>query len=222
MSVFGMGMNDIMETFGLDKKVTLEAKSSENGVVAAGKASEIKGGLADLAGQGANTVKSAKVTLGVKNGITGAAENLEFNLEFNGLAANAAKGVLGTELAKALNENADFSNSFTASADGAGNLTIKSKTEGGDYTFTNVTLGNITDNTGGNVTGGTYTKNNTVDGDYGTISKNIQDGETVTIAGKTFTKVAAGKASTDREFEDLAGLEALLKADGIITEVKNK
>lgn len=218
MSVFGMGMNDIMDTFGLDKKVTLESKSSQEGVVAAGKVSEVGGAIAALTGTNGKTLVSGDVTLAVKNGLTGQTENIKFNLDLKGVAADANAATSATALAKALNANEEFSNTFIASDDGAGNLKVKCKNEGGDYEFTGITVDNIKDEDGTAVTGGAFTIDNAskVNGNYGTIGKDIQDGETVTIANKTFTKVSANEVTTDREFADIDQLITLLKSDGVV------
>ena len=133
--------------------------------------------------------------------------------------------------------HADFSKDFIASADGAGKLTFEAKENGG-----NIILGSSTPAAGdfkitfaataaGNQTPDAQTKgsaqaNDQVKGHYGEIDlDNLKDGDTITIAGKTYTKVADDTAVKDTYagFKDVDGLEKLLAGDGIsLTKNQNK
>ena len=110
MSAYGIGLDEIMDAFGLEKKVDLNAKSSAVGVVGDGVNNQAK--TAAL-GNTTAAATGGKLTLEVKNNITGKTENLSF--DFNANIQNNQKGT--DEIVAALKANKEFSDRFDIAKD---------------------------------------------------------------------------------------------------------
>ena len=210
MSAYGIGLDEIMDAFGIEKEVDLSAKSSAVGGVSDGQKSKITtDDLGDLTVTQGKSLTTGKVTIKAK--VDGVVQDLPFDLDLSALTSgngNIAKATLADEVAKQLNANEDFSKNFTASS-ATGKLTFEAKENGG-----NIILGSSTPAAGdfkitfaataaGNQTPDAQTKgsaqaNDQVKGHYGEIDlDNLKDGDTITIAGKTYTKVADDTAVKD-------------------------
>ena len=242
MSAYGIGLDEIMDAFGIEKEVDLSAKSSAVGAIGDGQKSKLTtDALADIAGGELaqdKTLTTGKVDLKVvKDGVE---ETLTFDIDLSALKGAAGGGVtkelLSAEIAKQLNEHTEFSKNFTASAN-QGKLTFEAKENGGDIILGSaaaptandfkITFGKNSD--GGNITAqskGSTTQGDQIKGHYGEINfANLKDGDTITIAGKTYTKVADVDAVKDTYagFNTIDDLKGLLADDGIsITENANK
>ena len=237
MSAYGIGLDEIMDAFGLEKKVDLNAKSSAVGGVSGGQKSKLTtAALDDVTLNQDIGLTTGKISIKVvKNGVE---ETLSFDMDLSALKGNAqnkvTKETLATEVAKQLNANGEFSKNFKATVENGGKLTFEAQENGGDILLGNstpavgdigITFGNNTDNQA--VQAQTNKGNtNVTKGHYGEIDfANLKDGDTITIAGKTYTKVADDTAVKDTYagFKDIAGLKSLLADDGIsLTEANNK
>ena len=230
-----------MDAFGIEKEVDLSAKSSVVGGVADGQKTSLT--TADLGDLTATANKNLTTgTVEIKGKLNGVAHTFKFDLDLSalnsGVGGSITKEALANEIAKQLNANGEFSKNFTAVSGGAnGKLTFEAKENGGDIILGSdnpeandfkVTFGALdgAQAPGALTKGGVGAAANQVKGHYGEINfANLQDGDTITIAGKTYTKVADDAAVKDTYagFKDIAGLKALLADDGIsLTENNNK
>lgn len=133
-----------------------------------------------------------------------------------------------------ISENADFAKDLKVSASGD-KLVIEANSPGGEIvigTGQAAAAGDISitfgDTEKGNKIGGgnpvnicSTTANDIVKGHHGQVDfANLKDGDTVTIGGKTFTKVADDEAvkNTYGGFKDIDGLQNLLKEEGVSTQ----
>ena len=239
MSAYGIGLDEIMDAFGIEKEVDLSAKSSAVGAIGDGQKSKITtDDLGDLTVTQGKSLTTGKVTIKAK--VDGVVQDLTFDLDLSALTSGngtIAKATLADEVAKQLNANEEFSKNFTASS-ATGKLTFEAKENGGDIILGSdtpaagdfkISFGKLNDgaNGPGDLTkGGAAGAANQVKGHYGEINfANLKDGDTITIAGKTYTKVADDAAVKDTYagFKDIAGLKGLLADDGIsLTEAGNK
>ena len=240
MSAYGIGLDEIMDAFGIEKEVDLSAKSSAVGAIGDVQKTKLTTAqLGDLTVAQDKQLTTGTVTIKAK--VDGIEKDLTFDLDLSALkttgAANITKERLTTEVANQLNKHEDFSKNFTASAS-QGKLTFEAKENGGDIilgsdqpanTDFKISFGALADgsatpqaqNDKGSTQGGDQVK-----GHYGEIDlANLKDGDTITIAGKTYTKVADDTAVKDTYagFKDIDGLEKLLADDGIsLTKAGNK
>ena len=240
MSAYGIGLDEIMDAFGIEKKVDLNAKSSSIGGISEGKKSSLTSeDLGELSVNDGISLTTGKVELKVvKDGVE---KTLTFDLDLSALTGDnqnkIAKDKLAKEVAKQLNNHAEFSKNFKASVNGNGNdgkLVFEAQENGGDYllggktlntTDLKISFGKLSNNNNGPnaITKGNGTQ---VKGHYGEIDvANLKDGDTITIAGKTYTKVADDTAVKDTYggFKNVDGLQALLADDGVVvTKNTNK
>ncbi len=225
MSVFGIGMDEIMDTFGLEKKVDLDPKSDVKGVVVPDSVAKTTSSftVAALTGQGTSDLTTATITMKIE--VKGQNQELKLNLDLSAVKANASETTLAAEIANQLNKNEDFSKYFKATS-AAGKVSFEALDVGGEVTVGQGTgaAGDIAitygkDSAANNVAGGnlTYAAANSTKGSYGTIDiDKLQVGEKFTIAGKTFTKVEAGNPDkVPGGFNTRDELTAILKADGV-------
>ena len=217
MSAYGIGLNEIMDAFGLEKKVDLNAKSSQVGVVGGGRQHKgTTGALADTTG----VAKSGTLTLEVKDNITGETKNLKF--DFNTDIQNNQKGQ--TEIITALKDNKEFSDKFDIVANGQDKFDIICKEVGGEITVNKAGVKlNLADGqtAGGGITNANLTPS--VAGSHNSIDLgNLSEGETITIGGKTFTKTQVGKeADSLNGFSNAKQLADMLLEDGIVATKLN-
>nr|WP_317358107.1 flagellin [uncultured Tyzzerella sp.] len=240
MSVSGIGMDAIKETFGIEKTVDLDPKSSNVGVISEGvKAQGSSKAFADVSDAKIQNDKFLSTgSIEIKVSIKGEEQVLKFDLDLSAIKtentgnkiskANISQGVLN-----ALNKNEEFSKQFTATLVGD-KLVITGNKEGGDVLFggadgafaaneIKLTLHKgdaLTDNLEVDLgAGGTVTK-----GNYGTINlENLEVGDTVTIGGKTYTKVANSDEAktTYGGFSTIDELQQALATDGVNTAKVN-
>ena len=216
MSAYGIGLDEIMDAFGIEKEVDLSAKSSAVGAIGDGQKSKITtDDLGDLTVAQGKALTTGKVT--IKAVVDGLEQDLTFDLDLSaikgGNANNIAKADLAKGIAKQLNENAEFSKNFTASVNGNaadGKIIFEAKENGGDIILGSKAGANNNDfkiefaptTAGGQApaaqTKGSNVATDQVKGHYGEINfANLKDGDTITIAGKTYTKVADDTAVKD-------------------------
>ena len=232
-----------MDAFGIEKKVTLDTKSSAVGVVGDGKQSSTEITMADgtITGNTDQNAKLSTATVTFKYKENGEDKEEKFTVDLssvgvdNGTPTKAKKEDIATALADQLSKDSRFSSKFDIKADGAtGKLTINTKDVGGEIEFATtagnfaVAYDNATGTAGtannGQVTAGTPTANATQEKGYHTELNldNLSDGETITIAGRTYTKVAADKVDqTTNGFSTKDELAALLATEGIGTSGNN-
>ena len=240
MSAYGIGLDEIMDAFGIEKEVDLSAKSSAVGAIGDGQKSSLTtADLGDLKATANKNLTTGKVE--IKGKLNGVAHTFKFDLNLSalnsGVGGSITKEALANEIAKQLNANGEFSKNFTVVSGGAnGKLTFEAKENGG-----NIILGSATPEANdfkvtfgaldgaqapGALTKGSNVATDQVKGHYVEINfANLKDGDTITIAGKTYTKVADDTAVKDTYagFKDIAGLKSLLADDGIsLTEANNK
>ncbi|MFR4986332.1 MAG: flagellin, partial [Lachnospirales bacterium] len=220
MSAYGIGLDEIMDAFGLEKKVDLNAKSSQVGAVTDGKVANV---ISDAGVDVTNgeVATSGKVVFKAMNNVTGKEETFTFDISgfnFAGADATGKKDAVVKGIAKALSENQEFSSKFSAEYATGDKLKISFNENGGEYSFTNigVTLYKADGAavTAGGITAAAGTK---TDGYHNKLNlKNMADGDTITIGGKTFTKVEAGNPrNISGGFEDFASFKDLLLDEGI-------
>ncbi len=236
MSVFGIGMDEIMETFGVEKKVELNTTSSQVGVVADGVQSSSKITIANATLTGNNNdAKLSTATVTFKYTENGEAKELNLKVDLSSVKVDGANknqfnaADIANALADQLNKNTDVNGKFEFSSNG-GDLTIKTIDNGGEIVFGTtvndfkITYDNATGTTAaGTVGAGQAGAGTTATGYHNRIDfKNLAEGETITIAGKTFTKVAADKVGEKaNSFSTIDELQNLLANEGITSSQKN-
>lgn len=216
MSVMGIGMDQIMDTFGIEKKVDLNITSSQVGVVGEGEAHKVTTNA--VTAVNTDDVEGGTLTLKVKNNITGEEEELSFEFSETIVAAGATAKSTAEGVVNGLNKNTAFTDRFSITAGGNGELIIENKAVGGDYTISSV--GFTTVKAGGGAGSAKLDANPPTVTTKGSHAKldiaNLAEGETLTIGGKTFTKVAAGNPKeVTNGFEDATQLKDLLAKDKI-------
>ena len=240
MSAYGIGLDEIMDAFGIEKEVDVNAKSSQVGVVAGTETTKVTtNAVAEAAANGAQVGdKLTTATVTIKAKVNGIEQDLSFDIDMSSVVAKNAdkfeKADVQAAIIKGLSENADFSKDFKVSASGE-KLVIEANSEGGEIvigtaaagaagaaTDVKITYGATDKGTqvgGGNAINlGSTNVADRVVGNHGTINfDGLKDGETVTIGGKTFTKVADDAAVKDTYggFKDIDGLQKLLAEEGI-------
>ncbi len=223
MSAYGIGLDEIMDAFGLEKKVDLDAKSSAIGAVGAGQASSVISNTANQVTAG-KVATSGKVTFKATNKITGEVEDFTFDISGFSLDGNAnadTGGKVATEITKILTDNKEFSSKFAVKLEGADKLNISFKENGGEYEFdANSVKVELFEANGALIGGNTGITGNGTAGNKGYHNKlnlkNLAEGDTITIGGKTFTKVATGNPdSIEGGFASATELSDLLLAEGI-------
>ena len=229
-----------MDAFGIEKEVDLSAKSSSVGAIGATETTKVTtGGVADAAANGAQAGdKLTTATITIKAKVNGVEQDLTFDIDMSSVVAKNndkfEKADVQAAIIKGLNENADFAKDFKVSASGE-KLVIEANSPGGEIvigtgaagtagaaTDVKITYGATDKGTqvgGGNAVNlGSTNVADRVVGHHGQVDiANLKDGETVTIGGKTFTKVADDAAVKDTYggFKDLAGLQKMLAEEGI-------
>ena len=225
MSAYGIGLDEIMDAFGLEKKVDLDTKSSQVGVVGDGKSATVKSAAAEALA-GGEDITSMTVSIKMKNNITGKEETFTYDISgFKITGANATQPQqVATEIMKVLQNDKDFSSKFQVSDATNGKLNIALKDNGGEYSFTNgagvfstqlfKSDGSVVANKGFKAADATT---NATEGYHNEINlKNLKEGDTLTIGGRTFTKVEANNPKNIANgFSDAKELADLLKEDGI-------
>lgn len=240
MSAYGIGLDEIMDAFGIEKEVDLSAKSSAVGAIGDGQKSKLTTKALDNVTTAVQDKNFTTGTVEIKAVVDGVEQTLSFDLDLSALKGKNG-GVTGaeiaTEVANQLNKHEDFNKNFTASAN-QGKLTFEAKENGGNIvlgtknnpaqTDFKISFGDLSDGAT-QVTAqekGSDQAGDRVKGHYGEINfANLKDGDTITIAGKTYTKVADDNAVKDTYagFKDLDGLEKLLAGDGIsLTKNQNR
>ncbi|MBS5793407.1 MAG: hypothetical protein KIC92_01440, partial [Clostridiales bacterium] len=241
MSAYGIGLDEIMDAFGIEKEVEMNAKSSQVGVVGETETTSVTTGVInDVNANGAQqNEKLTTATVEIKAMINGVAEKLTFNIDMSNVKAQQAnkfeKADIQNAIVKGLSENTDFTKYFKISKAGGDKLTIEANSPGGEVVIgtgttpgagaaddIKITYGNTDANTA--VTGGNLGSTQPADrvvGHHGQVDiANLEDGETVTIGGKTFTKVATDEdvKNTYGGFKDIDGLQKLLQEEGVATQ----
>ena len=230
MSVFGVGGKEIMDAFGIEKTVDLTTTSSRTGVVQEGAQTvAVSAALTDAADNNALTdAVGGTLSLQITNSATGEVETLKF--EFNSsISKSANKKTQVNSIVAALKSNEEFSSRFNIeSNDGTGTdgkLKITAKDAGGDFVVSKIGVALIDKNgkalkAGTNDTSGVFGDAKAVDsaksGYYTKINlNNMEIGDTITIAGKTYTKTEAGKEDdVTNGFSKAADLTKLLQEQG--------
>ena len=237
MSVSGIGVDKIKETFGIEKSVDLDPKAGAVGVLSDGVKTSAKTqdlGALNQTILGQNETLTTG-TIVIKAQVDGVQQELKFDLDLSHVKATGATGITKEEfsngVAAALNKNEEFAKNFSASGGADGKLVITANKEGGDITI-GATAGDIKiqlDKTsaGKTVTGydtltdkGSAAGGDNIKGHYGEIDfSKLEDGDTVTIGGKTYTKVADKDAARDTYggFSSVDELRDILAADGVNT-----
>ena len=239
MSAYGIGLDEIMDAFGIEKEVEMNAKSSQVGAVSKSETtSATTNNIADITGAtNGDKLTTAKVEISGK--LNGVAHTFTFDIDLSSSNVTAAgnqfaKANVQTAVIKGLNENAEFAKDFKVSANGD-KLVIEANSPGGEIVIgtanagqagvagdIKITYGNTDKGTqvnqGNAIELGSTNAADRVVGHHGQIDvANLKDGETVTIGGKIFTKVADDAAVKDTYggFKDLAGLQKMLAEEGI-------
>lgn len=233
MSAYGIGLDEIMDAFGIEKEVDLSAKSSAVGAIASsGIQSSITGSA--LTGN-ITTGQDASLTTGkveIKGKLNGVDHTFSFDIDLSALKATGTtitKASVLDETIKQLNANVDFSKNFNASKDGAGKLVLTANEEGGEIIIgsdtpaaDDIKLSFGNDSKGTQIQAENLGAANAaaaqVKGNYGELDfANLKDGDTITIAGKTYTKVADADTAKDSYagFSTVDELQNLLADDGI-------
>ena len=226
-----------MDAFGIEKKVTLDTKSSAVGVVGDGKQSSTEITMADgtITGNTDNKAKLSTATVTFKYKENGEDKEEKFTVDLSSVGVDnadptkAKKEDIATSLADQLSKDSRFNSKFDIKADVAtGKLTINTKDVGGEIEFSttagdfSVTYDNATGTQGGTgaVTNGKPTAAATQEKGYHTELNldNLSEGETITIAGRTYKKVATDEVDkTANGFSTKDELAALLASEGIGT-----
>ncbi len=237
MSVSGIGIDKIKDTFGIEKKVDLDPKAGAVGVLSDGVKSEASTSVTTDIKVGAqgNTLTTGTVKIAAI--VDGVAQELSFDIDLSSVKGGNNGEITKAELAQGivngLNKNKEFSDKFTATVATNGTFKIVANDNGGEVKFAaagadkvTVTLGNdsagvaVEKNAGGAVGDMKLATTGVVDGNHGEINfKNLQDGDTITIGGKTYTKVADKDAARDTYggFSTIDELRDMLAADGVNT-----
>ena len=231
MSVFGVGAKEIMDAFGIEKTVDITTTSSATGVVSEGAATTAKSAEMQQLANTSDDDAAVGGVLAIKihNNATGTDEVLKF--EFNAvIAKNTAAANQPDLIIAGLKANEEFSAQFDVAKDG-NKMTITAKDNGGDFNISGIGVnlinskGNViqggTNATAGAATNGTSsttTATNAKSGYYDKISiANMEIGDTITIAGKTYTKAETGKETdVTNGFSDAAGLQKMLQEQGFV------
>ena len=229
MSAYGIGLNEIMDAFGLEKKVTLDTKSSQVGAISDPvKSSLTTGELTDVTVN--NNAKLTTATVKIAGKLNGLDHVFEFQVDLSKTNVNGgqvAKDDLGAEIVKQLKANEEFSKNFSIEyANATDKFTITSNEVGGEIvlgtgkttdfkiTFEKDSLNNNVNE----ISKGSTSADDKITGHHGVIDvAKLKDGETITIGGKTFTKVADVDTAKDTYggFVDIGGLQKLLAEEGI-------
>ena len=221
MSAYGIGLDEIMDAFGLEKKIDLNAKSSQVGAVGSGQAADVTSAAgADV--QANKVATSGKVTFKATNNVTGKVETFTFDVsgfKFDQANNTGGKTDVVKGIAKALSEDKEFSSKFSAEYVTGDKLKISFNENGGEYSFdANSVEVKLFEADGSGITGGiTAAAGTKTEGYHNKLNlKNMADGDTITIGGKTFTKVEAGNPKNiSGGFEDFASFKDLLLDEGI-------
>ena len=225
MSVFGVGGKEIMDAFGIEKTVDLTTTSSATGVVQDGQQYSVKTTTAltgvDNAG---NDAVGGTLSLKITNNATGKQEIIKFDFS-QAIAKNTDAKNTALKVAAGLMENEEFASKFTIVGETDGKLKITANDNGGDFKI-NSTSVSLVDSSGATVKGGNVanagggaaddTAVKVTDGFYNKINlKNMEEGDTITIAGKTYTKTADGKQDdVTNGFATADDLKAMLEDQG--------
>lgn len=138
MSAYGIGLDEIMDAFGIEKEVEMDAKSSQVGGVGATETSKATtGAIADQTAAGAQAgekLTTAKVT--IKALVNGVQQDLTFDIDMSsvvtgGGGTTVAKADIQKAVIKGLSENADFAKDLKVSASGD-KLVIEANSPGGE------------------------------------------------------------------------------------------
>ncbi|MFR4986331.1 MAG: flagellin [Lachnospirales bacterium] len=236
MSAYGIGLDEIMDAFGLEKKVDLNVKSSAIGVVGDGKQSTVTTGIAANAEVATAGSKLTTATVELKYKENGEAKTLKVEIDLSKVEVTQAgntqakKEDIAAAVVDQLGKNSEFNKLFDIQLGANGAFDIKSKDNGGEIEFTNgnantefkLTYAQAQKAAGGTeaVTNGTATTTTGSAKGYHTELNldNLAEGETITIAGRTYKKVAADEVDqTANGFSTKDELAVLLAAEGIGT-----
>nr|WP_317358104.1 flagellin [uncultured Tyzzerella sp.] len=248
MSVSGIGIDKIKDTFGIEKSVDLDPKAGAVGVLSEGVKSSVTGAaVADKvdAGNIENNKNLGTGTVEFKVKIDGVEQSLKFDVDLSSVKTETAGNKIDANkllnaVVSQLNKNSEFSKNFTVSNNNK-QLIITANKEGGDITFVGSNNGalqasdiKLTINKNSDApTNGAIKSNLEIDlsgagqltnGHYGEIDfNNLEDGDTITIGGKTYTKVADADTAkiTYGGFSSLDELQQALAADGVNTTKTN-
>ena len=246
MSAYGIGLDEIMDAFGLEKKVDLDPKSSQVGAIGANEKTSVTTGVINDISNATDGHKLTTAKVEILAKVNGVQKTLTYDIDLSSSAVTAANQKFGKTqvqqaIAKGLSENSEFVKDFKVSTSGADKLVIEANSPGGEIVIGTAAAGAAGANTdikitygdtdkgdqvsGGNpVNLGSTQNTDRVVGNHGTINVDgLKDGETVTIGGKTFTKVADANAAknTYGGFSTIDELQNLLADENISTAKTN-
>ncbi|MDE6182466.1 MAG: hypothetical protein K2F59_04605, partial [Eubacteriales bacterium] len=201
MSVMGIGVDKIMDTFGIEKTIDTTIKTT--GGITTGKPTNASFTSGAISSTG--TAGSADSTITVKyKDAAGDEKTIDVKVDLSG-ATDAAGSA--TAIKDALNNSDKFKEVFGEATGDENGIKFDAK-EAGIMSEISLTVNdNQVSAANGNATAGTG----------GSINlDNAKAGDTITIAGKTYTMTEANKeGDVANGFSDMAGLTELLKNDGI-------
>lgn len=227
MSVGATGMNEILDIFGLKKRINMEISSSQPGVVVShGVRQNAQSGKLEV--NDIEPVVKGSLTLQVTDNVTGESEKLNFDFNIPNPPVSKNPSEIANLVAESLNRNEEFKKYFTASMQNGAlgaQLIITNKDVGAELGLTGIGVDLYT-NKGERNGGITYNGAGGVLGYHGQINVDaMSEYETVRIGDEVYTKVPAEKVSeTINGFNSREDLQKILqdkKINATITQTNN-